>query len=84
MATYRQKPPTIDAAFWNGSDIAPVQEIAPEATAEGETCMVPMTMTMPGTMPVPKDNYVTKDSYGNLSYQPKDIFEAAYEEIAAG
>jgi len=82
MTTYAQKPPQLDAVLWDGTDIAAVQTMFPEATAEGDICSIPVTMPMPGTMPVPANSYITRDPNGNTSYVPKDYFELNYEEVA--
>ena len=80
MARYEQNAPWVDAALWNGTDSAPIDEIVPGCEVDGETLMVPGMMG--GMMMVPKDSYVTKDQYGNTNWQPKDTFEANYELVA--
>lgn len=81
MTLYAQKPPQVDAVFWDGWDLAPVHVLFPDATKESDTLMVPLTMPMPGTMPVPTHSYVYTDMNGNTSWQRQEDFEKNYELV---
>ena len=83
MTTYQQKPPQVEAEYWDGKNINQVQRTFPDAyqyEQDPETCVVPVTMPMPGTLMVPKLSYITKDLYGGISWMPKDAFEAQYRQ----
>jgi hypothetical protein len=82
MATYRQKLAKTEAVFWDGSDLAVVTPLVPEATANGDLLQVPVT-NPDGTMQVPPGNYITRDPIsGMYGSADKAGFEASWEEVA--